>query len=185
MKKIIVEKIDEHIDVMQHLDAKSIYDISDAIVNVFKHKNKVILFGNGGSAADAIHLSAEFSGKYLMDREPLPAITLCSNLSAITAVSNDYSYDIIFERQLKAIGRKGDCIIGISTSGNSVNVLRAIEYAKENDLCTIGFSGTKGRLKEIVDFPLVIPSDSTPRIQEGYMLAGHIICNLVERRIYG
>jgi len=178
-------RINEHVAMIETLNIDEIEVISEVLTNAFNNGNKIVIFGNGGSASDAQHLVAEFSGKYLKDRAPLPAISLSSNISAVTAIANDYGYETVFERQLKSLTDKGDCVVGISTSGNSLNVLRAIEQAKKMEAVTISFSGAKGKLKNIVDHSLIVPSESTPRIQEGYMVAGHIICGIVERNIYG
>jgi D-sedoheptulose 7-phosphate isomerase len=184
VRNVILNELKENVEVISALNIEEIENIAEALVTIFKNKKKAIFFGNGGSASDAQHLAAEFSGKYLLDRDPLPAISLTSNISAVTAISNDYSYDDIFQRQLKALIEKGDAAIGISTSGNSINVLNAIEMAKELGAVTIGFTGSRGKLKDIVDYHLIVPSNCTPRIQEGYMVAGHIICGIIERIIY-
>jgi D-sedoheptulose 7-phosphate isomerase len=181
---LINEKINESSNVIRNLDYNQIDKIADVIINAFKNGNIIYFFGNGGSASDAEHLAAELCGKYLLDRDPLPAISLSTHISAITAIANDYSFDDVFYRQLKAYAKSDDVAIGISTSGSSKNVLKAINFAKENNIISIGFSGLKGELKDIVDYALIIPSDNTPRIQEGYMVSGHIICNLVERGIF-
>jgi len=183
-EKLIKEIINNSSKIIKNIDFNQINKIADVISISLKNRNKVYIFGNGGSASDAEHIAAELCGKYLLDRDPLPAISLSTHISTITAIANDYSYDDIFYRQLKAYTKSGDIVIGISTSGNSINIIKAINFAKENNIITIGFSGSKGRLKDIVDYPLIIPSDKTPRIQEGYMVAGHIICNLIERNIY-
>jgi len=181
----IKKRAENHCDAILNIKTERILDIANMITKAFKNGNKLLIFGNGGSAADAIHLAAEFSGKYLLDRKALPAIALSANVSTITAVANDYSNDMIFERQIESYAKQGDIVIGISTSGDSKNVLRAIEKAKEMKALTIGFSGTAGKLKDIVDYALIIPSTETPRIQEGYMFAGHIICEIVEEELYG
>lgn len=181
----IKNEIFESSKIILDLDKNVIKRIADVFVKALKDGKKLIFFGNGGSAADAQHLAAELSGKYLKDRGPLSAISLSSNISVITAIGNDYSYDDIFARQLRAIGKKGDVAVGISTSGNSSNVLKAVNYAKENGIITVGFTGKVGKLKDLVEYPLIVNSKSTPRIQEGYMVAGHIICGVVERDLYG
>lgn len=146
--------------------------------------DKLLLFGNGGSAADSQHIAAEFINRFQMERRPLPAIALTTDTSVITSIGNDYSYDDIFLKQVQALGKRGDAALGISTSGNSPNVIKAIEAAKRNGLLTIGFSGSKGRLKEICDFSFCVPSDVTVRIQEAHILLAHILCDITERVLF-
>jgi len=158
----------------------------DVIVTAFKNGNKVLFCGNGGSAADAQHLAAEFSGRFYVDREALPAEALHVNTSYITAVANDYSYDVVYSRMVKGIGRKGDVLVGLSTSGNSINIIKAFETAREKGMTTIGFTGTTGgKMKELSDFLINVPSTDTPRIQESHILLGHIVCQLVEEQYFG
>jgi D-sedoheptulose 7-phosphate isomerase len=145
---------------------------------------KVIVFGNGGSAADAQHLAAEFVGRFRRDRQPLPALALSADIASITAVGNDYAFDHVFERQVVAHGVAGDVAIGLSTSGNSENVLRGIRAARRNGLITVGLSGESGQLREEVDHALCIPATDTARIQEAYMLICHIMCEIVERTLF-
>lgn len=155
------------------------------IVSAFKNGNKVLFCGNGGSAADAQHLAAEFSGRFYYDRKALPAEALHCNTSYLTAVGNDYSYNVIYARLLEGIGNEGDVIVGLSTSGNSNNIIKAFEVAKEKGISTIGFTGeTGGKMKELSNFLLNVPSTDTPRIQESHILIGHIICQLVEEAIF-
>jgi histidinol-phosphate phosphatase family protein len=154
------------------------------LVATIKNGGQVIFMGNGGSSADAQHLAAEFTGRYLMERDPMPAIVL-SNIAPVTAIGNDYSFDMVFKRQTEAYVRKGDAVVCISTSGNSKNVIEAMKAAKERGAVTISFTGMGGVMKDMADHALVIPSIETPRIQEGYMVAGHIICGLVERGVFG
>ncbi|MES2848709.1 MAG: D-sedoheptulose 7-phosphate isomerase [Bacteroidota bacterium] len=155
------------------------------ITQAFKNGNKVLFCGNGGSAADAQHLAAEFSGRFYIDRPALPAEALHCNTSYLTAVANDYSYDLIYARLLQGIGNKGDVLIGLSTSGNSKNIIQAFEVAKQKGMVTIGFTGaTGGGMKAIADHLLNVPSTDTPRIQECHMLVGHIICQLVEEKMF-
>jgi len=184
LSALVERELRESASVTSSIDPEQVMRVAQTLVKVFKSKRKVVLFGNGGSAADAQHIAAEFSGRYMMDRGPLNAVAF-TNLSSITAIGNDFSYDNVFERQVEASVREGDAVIGISTSGNSKNVLRAIEKAKELGAVTIGFSGSGGQLKEKVDLALVIPSKSTPRIQEGYMAAAHVVCGLVEKGLFG
>ena len=155
------------------------------ITDAFKNGNKVLFCGNGGSAADAQHLAAEFSGRFYIDRDALPAEALHCNTSYMTAVANDYSYDVIYSRLIKGIGNKGDILIGLSTSGNSVNIIKAFEMAKEKQMITIGFTGNSGgKMKALSDYLVNVPSTDTPRIQESHMLLGHIICQLVEEKLF-
>ena len=162
-----------------------IIKIAEIIIEAYKNGKKVILFGNGGSAADAQHITAELVGKYYLDRDPLPAVALTTNTSSLTAIGNGYSLDIVFTRQLKALGQKGDVVIGISTSGNSENVIQAFKVAREMGLITVGFTGKSGgKLRSVADHCLCIPSDDTPRIQEGHITIGHIICEIVERELF-
>ncbi|HUL39873.1 MAG TPA: HAD-IIIA family hydrolase [Methanomassiliicoccales archaeon] len=184
MSELVRRELKESASVIASIDDGQVLKVAETLVKVFKAKRKVVLFGNGGSAADAQHIAAEFSGRYLMERAPLNALAL-TNLSSITAIGNDYSYETVFERQVEGTVREGDAVIGISTSGNSRNVLRAVQKAKELGAVTIGFSGSSGRLREVVDLPLVIASKSTPRVQEGYMAAAHVICGLVEKGVFG
>jgi D-sedoheptulose 7-phosphate isomerase len=191
MLQQITNIIDASIKVKQLLmaDEKIVTTITDCvtvIVDAFSVGNKVLFCGNGGSAADAQHLAAEFSGRFYIDRDALPAEALHCNTSYLTAVGNDYSYDVIFSRLIKGIGKKGDVLVGLSTSGNSANIVNAFETAKEKGMITIGFTGfTGGRMKEICDYLLNVPSTDTPRIQESHILLGHIICQLVEEKIFG
>ena len=165
---------------------KTVADCVTAIVTAFKNGNKVLFCGNGGSAADAQHLAAEFSGRFYLDRDALPAEALHCNTSYMTAVANDYSYDVIYSRLVKGIGVKGDILIGLSTSGNSKNIVAAFEVAKEKEMITIGFTGeTGGILKSLSDYLLNVPSTDTPRIQESHIMLGHIICELVEAQYFG
>lgn len=158
----------------------------DAIEAAFKNGNKVLFCGNGGSAADAQHLAAEFSGRFYIDREALPAEALHVNTSYITAVANDYSYDVVYSRMIQGIGRKGDVLIGLSTSGNSANIIKAFETARSKGMITIGFTGeTGGKMKELSDWLINVPSTDTPRIQESHILLGHIICQMVEEKYFG
>ncbi len=158
----------------------------EKIVTAFKNGNKVLFCGNGGSAADAQHLAAEFSGRFYIDREALPAEALHVNTSYMTAVANDYSYDVVYSRMIQGIGNKGDVLIGLSTSGNSGNIIKAFEVARQKGMITVGFTGaTGGKMKELSDFLLNVPSTDTPRIQESHILLGHIICQLVEEQYFG
>ncbi len=156
------------------------------MVESFRAGGKVVFFGNGGSAADAQHLAAEFTGRYLKQRRALPALALHGNSSAVTAIGNDYGFDLVFVRQLEAFGKEGDVAVGISTSGNSRNVLRALELARTKSIYTVALTGaTGGKMKEAADCTIRIPSEETPRIQECHILTGHIICEIVEELLFG
>jgi len=157
-----------------------------AITHAFKKGNAVYFAGNGGSAADAQHLAAEFSGRFYKDRKALPSDALHCNSSYLTAVANDYSFDVIYARLLEGLAKPGDVLVGISTSGNSGNIVKAFEMAKSIGVVTVGFTGTSGgQMKPLSDFLINIPSTTTPRIQESHILVGHIICELVEENIFG
>ncbi len=164
---------------------KTIAQCVMVITNAFKSGNRVYFCGNGGSAADAQHLAAEFSGRFYTDRKALPAEALHCNTSYLTAVGNDYSYDVVYSRLIDGIGQKGDILVGLSTSGNSKNISNAFRTAREKELITIGLTGaTGGQMKELSDFLVNIPSSDTPRIQESHILVGHIICQLVEENYF-
>lgn len=186
----IKESIKQSIEVKQKLlsDKKLLEAIrrtADICISSLKNDGKVLFCGNGGSAADAQHLAAELSGRFYYDREPLFAEALHVNTSYLTAVANDYSYDEIYARLVKAKGKKDDVLIGISTSGNSENIIRAFKVAKILGMTTVGMTGlTGGKMKEYSDVLINIPSEDTPRIQEAHILAGHIICELIESAIF-
>ncbi|AFM05340.1 phosphoheptose isomerase [Bernardetia litoralis DSM 6794] len=164
---------------------KSIEKAAQAWKTTFEKGGKVLFCGNGGSAADAQHISAELSGRFYKDRKPLFAEALHVNSSYLTAVGNDYGYDIVFERMVQAMGREGDVLVAISTSGNSPNIVKAVEAANKIGMITIGMTGSKGgKLKEICDIILNVPSDDTPRIQESHILVGHILCEWVELALF-
>jgi D-sedoheptulose 7-phosphate isomerase len=191
MKKTIKESIAASVSVKQAIlkDAvllKKIEETAKLMIKTFKKDGKVLFCGNGGSAADAQHLAAELSGRFYKDRAPLFAEALHVNPSFITAVANDYGYDEVFARMVQATGRKGDILIAISTSGNSQSIINAIERAKQCGLFVIGMTGeTGGKMKEMTDILLNMPSNDTPRIQEAHILIGHIICLLVEDALFG
>ena len=186
IKQLIQASIDVKLEVLADKDLQTILgECVTAIVIAFKNGNKVLFCGNGGSAADAQHLAAEFSGRFYTDREALPAEALHVNTSYITAVANDYSYDVVYSRMIQGIGKKGDVLVGLSTSGNSSNIVKAFETAKEKGMITIGFTGTTGgKMKMLSDFLINVPSTDTPRIQESHILLGHIICQLVEEQYF-
>ena len=159
--------------------------VTSAVVSAFKSGNKVLFCGNGGSAADAQHLAAEFSGRFYTDRDPLPSEALHVNTSYLTAVANDYSYDVVYSRLVKGMGKKGDVLIALSTSGNSVNIIKALEQAQQIGMITVGFTGeTGGKMKQVCDYLINVPSKDTPRIQESHIMIGHIICQLAEEQLF-
>lgn len=150
-----------------------------------RNGNRIYFCGNGGSAADAQHLAAEFSGRFYTDRDALPAEALHCNTSYLTAVANDYSYDVVYARLVKGICNKGDVLVGLSTSGNSANIVKAFEVAREKGVITVGFTGEAGgKMKELSDHLVNVPSKDTPRIQESHIMLGHIICELVEEQYF-
>jgi D-sedoheptulose 7-phosphate isomerase len=164
---------------------QTVSDVVEVILAAFRNGNRVYFCGNGGSAADAQHLAAEFSGRFYTDRKALPSEALHCNTSYLTAVANDYSYDTVYARLLDGIGTKGDVLAGLSTSGNSANIVKAFEVAKRNSITTVAFTGMSGGLlKATSDYLINIPSTDTPRIQESHILLGHIICQLVEEKYF-
>ena len=170
--------------ILKHVD--EINDITNKIIKAYSNNNKVIWFGNGGSAADAQHLSCELVSKFLMDREAIPSIALTTNTSILTAISNDYSFEDVFARQVEAFAEKGDILVGITTSGTSPNVIKALEIGKKKGTINIAFTGENAEeIKDFVDYIIDIPSKDTPRIQESQIMIGHIICDLVERTLFG
>ena len=186
IKKLIKSSIDTKQSVLQNEGLLKTIAISvEVIVNAFRSGNRVYFCGNGGSAADAQHLAAEFSGRFYTDRKALPAEALHCNTSYLTAVANDYSFDDIYSRLIDGIGEAGDVLIGLSTSGNSANILKAFETAKKKTMITIGFTGKSGgNMKPFSDHLINIPSTDTPRIQESHIMVGHIICQLVEEKYF-
>jgi D-sedoheptulose 7-phosphate isomerase len=162
-----------------------VMQVAMRIVKSLERGGKVFFFGNGGSAADAQHLAAEFTGRFLKERRALPALALSVNSSSLTAIGNDYGFDIVFARQLEALGKEGDVAVGISTSGNSPNVMRALEAAHSKSIFSVALTGKSGgTLKNIADCTICIPSEETPRIQECHILTGHLICELVEEVLF-
>lgn len=166
--------------------AQVVSAIAEKWIGALSGGNKVIFCGNGGSAADAQHLSAELMGRYKFDRPPMPAISLTTDTSALTAIGNDYGFESVFARQLRGIGRRGDVLVGISTSGNSKNIIAAFWQAREMGISTIAFTGEGGgAMREIADITLAVPSSATNNIQEMHIACGHIICGIVENRFFG
>jgi D-sedoheptulose 7-phosphate isomerase len=184
MKDIIENEFDEHIKVANSLNnlTDDLAAAAQLCIDSIRNGGKILLFGNGGSAADAQHIAAELIGRYKTDRKSLPAIALSTDTSALTSIANDYGYDNVFKRQIEGIANKGDVAIGISTSGNSSNVINALKLALELNCKTIGFSGqVVGEMKDICDINLAVPSEDTPRIQEMHIVIGHTICHLIDR----
>lgn len=188
--KLIQNKIQASIQLKEQiLSEKQLLETLEKVVNLvtvaYQNDKKVYFCGNGGSAADAQHLAAEFSGRFYFDRAPLYAEALHVNTSYITAVANDYGYDVVFSRLVQAKARKNDILIGLTTSGNSKNIINAFEQARKQGVTTVGFTGNGGgALKDFSDFLIDIPSKDTPRIQECHMLLGHILCELVEAALF-
>ena len=188
---IITERLQAHLDTLTRLGQDEtlkavISRAVDLIVSCFRNGGRVYFCGNGGSAADAQHLAAEFSGRFYFDRPVLPADALHCNTSYLTAVANDYGYDKIFARLISGLGREGDILVGLSTSGNSENILQAFEVCRKKGVRTIAMTGASGgRMKELADLLINVPSTDTPRIQEAHITVGHIICELVEQIIFG
>lgn len=186
IKDIIQASIDVKQQVLEN-DAllQTVTDVANVIVEALKKGGRIYFCGNGGSAADAQHLAAEFSGRFYTDRKALPAEALHCNTSYLTAVANDYSYEVVYARLIEGIGNTGDVLVGLSTSGNSANIVRAFEMARQKGIFTVGFTGlTGGVMKEVSDYLVNVPSTDTPRIQESHILLGHIICQLVEEKIF-
>lgn len=186
IKDIIQSSINVKQQVLQNEELiDTIEKVINVIVDSFKNGKHVYFCGNGGSAADAQHLAAEFSGRFYTDRKALPAEALHCNTSYLTAVANDYSYDVVYSRIIDGIGQEGDVLVGLSTSGNSKNIIKAFEKAREKKIITVGFTGNSGgSMKACSDFLINIPSSDTPRIQESHIMAGHIICQLVEEKYF-
>lgn len=187
METQIEHILDESIRIKNELKKQTslIVKVANLIIKAYRNNKKIILFGNGGSAADAQHIAAEFVGKFYKDRESLPALAFHTNTSIITAIANDYGYEYVFERQVSSLVNEGDIVFGISTSGNSLNVIKGLEKAKEKGAITIGLTGQKeNNIEKVADYCIKIPSNDTPRIQEGHITIGHIICYLVEKELF-
>ncbi len=189
-QSLAVDRIHDCTSVMQSLLESATYlstvvKVADTMTKCLRSGNKILFFGNGGSAADAQHLAAELSGRFLKERKSLSGWALTTNSSVLTAIGNDYSFDEVFARQVQGIGTPGDLAFGLSTSGNSPNVLRALDVAREKKLVTVGLTGRLGgKLPSAVDHCICIPSDQTPRIQEAHILTGHILCELIEETLF-
>jgi D-sedoheptulose 7-phosphate isomerase len=188
MENIIVKRFKESSEVKTRFlkeNLPRLLELIKLIAHAFEAGNKIFFFGNGGSAADAQHLAAEFVNRYIMDRPPLPAIALTTDTSILTSVSNDIAFKEIFAKQLRALGKEGDVAIGISTSGNSPNAVKAFEVAKEMGMKTVALTGNDGgALAKMADLSLIVSSTSTPRIQEAHILIGHILCEMVEHQLF-
>lgn len=190
-KGLIESRIRAHKDMIAAFEASdalkdAVAKAADCIEKCFRAGGKVYFCGNGGSAADAQHLAAEFSGRFYIDRDGLPAEALHCNTSYMTAVANDYSYDIVYARMMTGMGREGDVLVGISTSGNSANIIKAFEVCRQKGIRTIAFTGEGGgKMKDLADVLVNVPSTDTPRIQEAHILAGHMVCEIVETAIFG
>ena len=186
IKKLITDSIATKQLVLEDPDLLVALENADnACIEAFKNDKKVLFCGNGGSAADAQHISAELSGRFYTDRPPLYSEALHVNSSYMTAVANDYSYDVVYSRMVEACGRKGDVLVGITTSGNSKNIIVAMEMAKKQGMITVGMTGKSGgKMNDCCDIMLRVPSTDTPRIQESHILIGHIICQLIEETIF-
>ena len=186
INKCIKSAVENYTCVLQNdILQEQIQKIAINSIAAFRDDKKMLLCGNGGSASDAQHLAAELSGRFYTDRPPLYAEALHVNSSYMTAVANDYGYEIAYARMVEAVGRRGDILIGISTSGNSSNVVKAMQKAKEIGMLTVGFTGKDGgKMKDICDIMICVPSVETPRIQEAHILIGHIICQLIEEEMF-
>jgi D-sedoheptulose 7-phosphate isomerase len=183
----IAAEFEESIEVKERTIAEqltTLEEIAQVMLRALRRGNKVILFGNGGSAADSQHIAAEFINRFRLERRAMPAIALTTDSSVLTSIANDYSFDNVFSRQIEAIGEEGDVALGISTSGNSPNVLRAFDAARELGVTTVGFTGASGgRMEDHADLCFHVPSDSTARIQEVHITAAHALCGFVEERL--
>ena len=186
-EKIILENIKNHVNTVEiffNKIAPKLDELANLYVEKLQAGNKLFFCGNGGSASDAQHMAAEFVGRFLNERKSLPAIALTTDTSAITAIANDYGYDYIFSRQLEGLGKNGDILMGITTSGNSENIIKAFEVAKENGIVTVVLTGkTGGKAKNIADYEFTVDSDYTPHIQECHIMFLHLLCSLVEKKL--
>jgi len=184
MKNTIQEEFTSHLETINNVIGSMENDIEEAskiIVDALKNGNKILLCGNGGSAADAQHIAAELTGRYKTERRGLPGIALTTDTSALTAIGNDYGYDRVFDRQVESLANSGDVIIGISTSGNSKNVVSALKLGQELGCKTVGLTGRDGgAMNDVCDINMVVPSNNTPRIQEMHILFGHTICQIID-----
>ena len=187
MKETVVKLLKDGADLRMKIAETMTEDIiaaSEAIASAFKAGRKLLLFGNGGSAADAQHIAGEFMNRFLIERPPLPAIALTTDTSVLTSIANDYAFDEIFSKQVKALGKKGDVALGITTSGSSSNIIKAFRVANKLGMTTIALTGEGGKAASLVDISLQIPSRSTPRIQEAHIVVGHILCELTDTLLF-
>ncbi len=187
MKDIILEILEIAVETKRHCIETNVDKIIEAagmLASCIASGNKILIFGNGGSAADAQHLAAEFVNRFQIERPPLAAIALTTDTSILTSIGNDYHFDDIFSKQIKALGQKGDIAWCISTSGNSPNVLKAVAAAQKIGITTIGFTGRAGKLSDCADLVFSVESDTTARIQESHIFLGHILCDLLDRKLY-
>ncbi|CCK79242.1 D-sedoheptulose-7-phosphate isomerase [Desulfobacula toluolica] len=187
MKNLIQQSVNDSITVKKEFFSDNIENIESCasiMAAALKKGRKILLFGNGGSAADCQHIAAEFVNRFRMERKPLAAIALTTDTSVITSISNDYSYEDIFSKQIQALGKKGDIALGISTSGNSPNIIKAVRQAKQMEILSVGFSGNNGKLKQLTDICFCVDCDTTARIQEVHILLAHILCDLTERIMF-
>ncbi|MFP4347693.1 MAG: D-sedoheptulose-7-phosphate isomerase [Thermodesulfobacteriota bacterium] len=187
MKNQILDILSDSISVKErfvHANLDTILDAADRLSVCLASGHKILLFGNGGSAADAQHMAAEFVNRFRIERRPLAAMALTTDTSILTSIGNDYSFDDLFSKQVQALGRPGDVALGISTSGNSENVVRAMQSAGNIGMITIGFSGRGGRMRDHADLLFSVPSDTTARVQETHILLGHILCELTDRILF-
>ena len=190
MQSYIKEQIQKSFEIKQKIYndielIKKIEEVAEKCVSIYKNGNKTLLAGNGGSAADAQHIAAELVGRYGFDRPSIPSLALTTDTSNLTAIGNDYGYDSIFSRQLSGMGQSGDLFIGISTSGNSQNIINAFQVAKEKNIFSVALVGKDGgKMANLADIALIIPSSETPRIQESHILVGHILCDIIEKELF-
>ena len=191
MKEFIKNQIKTSYEIKQKIYGDEelmdlIVEVGNKLIEIYKNGNKLLIAGNGGSAADAQHIAGELVSKFYFDRPALSAIALTTDTSIITAIGNDYGYEKLFSRQIEANGVKGDAFLGISTSGNSKNIIEGLKVAKEKGLLTIGLTGENGgKMKELCDYCICVPSNETPRIQEAHILVGHILCSIIEEATFG
>jgi D-sedoheptulose 7-phosphate isomerase len=189
MKDAIIKAFDESAQVKVKFvreNIEKIIDVVQLIAQAFREGKKVLLFGNGGSAMDASHIAAEFVNRFLMERPPLPAIALNTDVAVLTSISNDYDFTQVYSKQLSALGHEGDVVIGISTSGNSLNVIKAIDVAKKNGMKTVILTGgTGGKLAALADIAFIVPTKVTARIQETHITLGHALCQMVDEELFG
>ena len=192
MNKFWQDRLEEHIDVIKDISADAdlislINSIAQVIVHAYRTSSKLLVCGNGGSAADSQHLAAELVSRFFLERKALDAEALTINTSSLTAIGNDYNFERVFSRQVEAKGKNGDILLGISTSGNSINVIEAIKTAKDIGIKTIGFTGSnkESLISRLSDYCIYVPSGTTPRIQEAHILIGHILCEFIENELFG